>query len=105
MISLPPNFSTNTTRKGNTILYPRVPIKFTNKMGKRGDFEGLLMSLVIDCIHLKKRTIWFYLQPGLVIHGEKIFLLLIIPFRRDRSFINRRCARWKAEKEVRQKLV
>ena len=38
----PPNFMTKKTRKGNTILKPRVPTKLTNNIGKsEGGFTRL----------------------------------------------------------------
>jgi hypothetical protein len=56
----PPNFMTKKTRKGKTILKPRVPTKLTNSIGKsEGCFTRLAIYLGILGFHLKiKDTNW-----------------------------------------------
>jgi hypothetical protein len=54
IIALPPNFITTKTRNGRTILKPRVPTKFTNKIGtSEACFTRLAIIDVCTQFHLK----------------------------------------------------
>jgi len=59
---LPPNFITTKTRKGKTILKPRVPTKLTNNIGKsEACFTRLAIIQVSTGFHLKiEDTIRFF---------------------------------------------
>ncbi|HET7345192.1 MAG TPA: hypothetical protein VFJ05_04905 [Nitrososphaeraceae archaeon] len=51
---MPPNFITTKTRKGKTILKPRVPTKLTNNIGKsEACFTKLAIIEVSTEFHLK----------------------------------------------------
>jgi len=51
---LPPNFITTKTKKGKTILKPRVPTKLTNNIGKsEACFTRLAIIEVATGFHLK----------------------------------------------------
>jgi hypothetical protein len=63
---LPPNFITTKTRKGKTILKPRVPTKLTNNIGKsEACFTRLAIIEVSTEFHLKiEDTIRFFREKN-----------------------------------------